>query len=1172
MRLKSIRLSGFKSFADPITVEFPGHFSSIVGPNGCGKSNIIDAVRWVMGESSARTMRSESMADVIFNGAGGRRPLGQASVELIFDNRQGKLGGPYAAYDEISIRRQVDREGESKYYLNGTRCRRRDITDILHGTGLSSRSYAIIEQGVVSRLVEAKPEELRAYLEEAAGTSLYRERRRETENRMKHTRENLNRVEDLRSELENHLRTLKRQAGEAERYGRYQDRERRLKGEIIVLRQRALAEQMQKTQKEVSKADGRVEEALARLRKVDTKNEALRLQHAERNETFNQVQARYYELGGEMARLEESIRSRQVRDEEITAERSAALVRRQAVEKEQSHDRKILADGQARLVTLEPELAAARDAEQQAAEKLRQEEQAQQEFHAQWDSGSAAAAEAQGRLRRLEARAEALAGEDTRLAAQQKELEEEQKNLANMPALPAEDPEEAAARQRRDALEKQVREYDAAVDAGRRRQREASEAQHRCRSALAEHKGQRAALESQLQQAADGLPGAWEQHLSRHRARPLAELLQIESGWELAVEQVLGQRLGALCVQDLEALLSGLPAASLPRGLDFVAAGHSFGAAGAAGAASAELLAARVSGPAGLESLLGQVYAAKDRPAALDRRGQLKAGESVISKDGLWLGPGWARLAGTEEGALRVQQAAEVLDGEITGAEAALQGAEAECAGTEQALAEAEAERERCRQELMEVAVRSAELTVRGDQVRERAARRTSLEQQLAANAARREEIAREVHELQGQQRGEEKQVKETGATQDVLRGQRDAMLSRIDKLRQGRGEKSKAAQGKALEMESLRTRADQVRKGLERLERELARGAKQDEELEKSAASNLSPLAGLQGQLKDALKSRAALEKELGQAREALTAVEEKQRQAGQQRAEIEAEVTERRNELEQCRVRQGALEAEFEGFSSQFQELGLNAEEIQKALAEDAEEDAWQHKLDLLGARIQRLGAVNLAAQEEYQQESERKSKLDEQQAELEKALHMLEEAIQRIDRESRRRFRDTFEQVNQGLGEMFPRLFGGGQASLEMLGQDLLSTGIVMTARPPGKRNVRIEQLSGGEKSLSAIALVFSLFQLNPSPFCMLDEVDAPLDDSNVARFVELIREFSERVQIICVTHNKLTMEAASQLLGVTMGEPGISQLVSVDIDEAGRMVDSGSADKQSAAGAG
>ena len=1166
MRLKSIRLSGFKSFADPITVEFPGRFSSIVGPNGCGKSNIIDAVRWVMGESSARTMRSESMADVIFNGAGGRRPLGQASVELIFDNRQGKLGGPYAAYDEISIRRQVDREGESKYYLNGTRCRRRDITDILHGTGLGSRSYAIIEQGVVSRLVEAKPEELRAYLEEAAGTSLYRERRRETENRMKHTRENLNRVEDLRSELENHLRTLKRQASEAERYGRYQDQEQSLKGEIIALRQRALAEQMQKTRKEVSKADGRVEEVLARLRKVDTKNEALRLQHTERNDTFNQVQARYYELGGEVARLEESISSRQVRDEEITAERSAALARRQAVEEEQRHDRKILADGQARLATLEPELAAARDAEQQAAEGLRQEEQAQQEFHAQWDSGSAAVAEAQGRLRRLEAHAEALAGEDTRLAAQQKELEEEQKNLANMPALPAEDPEEAAARQRRDALETQVRECDVAVDAGRRRQREASEARHRCRSALAERKGQRAALELQLKQAADGLPSTWEQHLSRHKARPLVELLQIESGWELAVEQVLGQRLGALCVQDLEALLSGLPAASLPKGLDFVAAGRSFDAA------SAELLAARVSGPAGLESLLGQVYAAKDRPAALGRRGQLKAGESVISKDGLWLGPGWARLAGTEEGALRVQQAAEVLDGEITGAEAALQGAEAEYAGTEQALAEMEAERERCRQELMEVAVRSAELTVRGDQVRERAARRTSLEQQLAANAARREEIAREVHELQEQQRGEEKQVKETGATQDVLRGQRDAMLSRIDQLRQGRGEKSKAAQEKALEMESLRTRADQVRKGLERLERELAHGAKQDEELEKNAASNLSPLAGLQGQLKDALKSRAALEKELGQAREALTAVEEKQRQAGQQRAEIEAEVTERRNELEQCRVRQGALAAEFEGFSSQFQELGLNAEEIQKALPEDAEEDAWQHKLDLLGARIQRLGAVNLAAQEEYQQESERKSKLDEQQAELEKALNMLEEAIQRIDRESRRRFRDTFDQVNQGLGEMFPRLFGGGQASLEMLGQDLLSTGIVMTARPPGKRNVRIEQLSGGEKSLSAIALVFSLFQLNPSPFCMLDEVDAPLDDSNVARFVELIREFSERVQIICVTHNKLTMEAASQLLGITMGEPGISQLVSVDIDEAGRMVDSGSADKQSAAGAG
>ncbi len=1164
MHLKSVRLSGFKSFVDPVTVDFPGRFSSIVGPNGCGKSNIIDAVRWVMGESSARTIRSESMAAVIFNGAGRRRPLGQASVELVFDNRQGKLGGPYAAYDELSIRRQVDREGESKYFLNGTRCRRRDITDIFHGTGLGPRSYAIIEQGMVSRLVEAKPEDLRGYLEEAAGISLYRERRRETENRMKHTRENLERIEDLQSELGKHLSTLKRQAGEAERYGRYQEQERHLKGEIIALRQQVLAERLKKTQKEVAKANSGVEETMVRKRKLETKSEELRLQNTQCTENFNQVQVRYYELGGEVARLEEALRSRQARDKEIAAERATATGRRSEIEAEQEQERKILAECRERLTQLEPELATAREIEQRAADELRREEQAQWEFQARWDSSGAAEAEAEGRVRRLEARTESLVDEDTRLATQLAELEEEQKSISDMPELPS-DPEAAAAAERRSSLEKQLRECDAVIDSGRSRQRDAGETRQQSRATLEELRGRRAALEPQLKQAAT-LPSEWEERLSRQPMRPLAELLQIESGWELAVEQVLGQRLGALCVEDLDALLSALPAEIPPKGLDFIAGGQP------SGTASADLLAARVSAPAGLESLLCQVYAAEDRATAVAMRPRLKAGESVISREGLWLGVGWARLAGAGEGALQVQKMAEKLDEEIRFAEATAEQAAEEYKRAEKALGEAEAERESCRQELMEVAVRCAGLEARSEQVHERVARRLRIEQQLAANTARRKEIAGEMNALQTEQRGEEKQMKETGATRESLRGQRDAMQSCIDKLRQEQSEKGKVFQEKALETESLRTRADQMQKGLERLERELLHSGKQDEELEKSSASNLAPLAGLEGQLKEGLKSRAILESKLSQAREVLTAVEEKQREAAQQRAVIEKELAGRRDELEQCRVQQGGLEAEFEGFSGQFQELGLKAEEVQKALPEDAEESAWQHKLELLAARIQRLGSVNLAAQEEYQQESERKSKLDEQQEELRKALQMLEGAIQRIDRESRRRFRETFDKVNQGLGEMFPRLFGGGQARLEMIGQDLLSTGIVMTACPPGKRNVHIQQLSGGEKSLSAIALVFSLFQLNPSPFCMLDEVDAPLDDINVARFAELIRDFSEQVQIICVTHNKLAMEAASQLLGVTMGEPGVSQLVSVDIEEAGRMVDSGGADRPGAAAAG
>ena len=1154
MRLKSIRLSGFKSFAAPITVDFPGNFCSIVGPNGCGKSNIIDAVRWVMGESSARTMRSESMAAVIFNGTDKRHPLGQASVELVFDNREGKLGGAYAAYDELSIRREVDREGDSKYFLNGARCRRRDITDVFHGTGLGPRSYAIIEQGMVSRLVEAKPEELRTYLEAAAGISLYRERRRETESRMQRTRENLERVDDLRGELENHLRTLKRQAKEAERYSRLREQEQRIKGELIALQQRTLTGQMQELDTVAAAADGRVEKVMARLREADTQGENLRLEHNTCSEAFHQVQARYYELGSAAARTEEELRSRRARDAELRADLTAAAQRQREMETERVQDCDLLAQGKQRLAVLEEELQAERGAEKEAAAELHRQEQAQSASQAQWDSSSTAVAEAQGRVYHLQTRTEALAGEDARLAAQQAELEEEQQGLSAATQASQEELQAAHMEEHRDAMEARVRECDTAVDAQRDAARRARETLHQSRSAVEDLGGRRTALEVQRERSGGALPDEWREGLSAHQLRPLAGLLEIEEGWELAVEQVLGQRLGALCVEDMDALLVSLPLQPASRGVEFMVAGQFRAPADAA------LLAAKVSGPADIDALLGRVYTAKDRSAALARRPHLETGESVITRDGLWLGAGWVRVAGAQEGVLQMQRAAENLETKLKDAQALAEEAAAGCAAAEQAVHDAEAQRERCQQDLMEAAVQCAQAAARGEQVREQVVQRTRLEHKLTENSTRRQEIAQELSELQAQCQAAAQQVEETTAVREDLRGSRDAMHEHLGALRSSRDEKTQRVQSKALEMESLRTRADQVQKGLERVERELERNRTQHEELEKSAASNLAPVEDLEKKLAGSLQARAQAEAEVTSAREALTEVEEKQREAGLARTAIEEDLAGRRDELEQCRVRQGALKAEFEGLAGQFPELGLEADQVHASLPEEAQESLWQQKQEQLAARIQRLGQVNLAAEEEYQRESERKSALDTQYEELDKALHMLQGAIQRIDRESRSRFRDTFDQVNQGLKIMFPRLFGGGQAQLQMTGEDLLSTGILMTAQPPGKRTGSIQQLSGGEKSLAAIALVFSLFQLNPSPFCMLDEVDAPLDDANTARFAELIREFSAQVQIICVTHNKLTMTAAGQLLGVTMGEAGVSQLVSVDIDEAERMAGS------------
>ena len=385
MRLRKIKLAGFKSFVDPTTLQVSDNLVGIVGPNGCGKSNIIDAVTWVMGESSAKHLRGESLTDVIFNGSGARQPVGQASVELIFDNTDGKLGGPYAGYSEVSIKRQLNRDTISTYYLNGTRCRRKDIQGIFLGTGIGPRSYSIIEQGVISRLIEARPEELRVFLEEAAGISKFRERRRETENRIRHTRENISRLTDIMEELEKQMDHLQRQARAAERFKTLKEEERRLKAELLALEWKELSGAAEEKSVMVRTCENRVEEGLAGLRRVEADIELQRENYTAANEAFNKAQADFYQVGSDISHAEQRINHIRERVETLKSEIDKAGKAEQDLQRQLADDTRELDDATGKFLSLEPRLEAAEAAGAGAYDALRKAEDARQNLQLDWD-------------------------------------------------------------------------------------------------------------------------------------------------------------------------------------------------------------------------------------------------------------------------------------------------------------------------------------------------------------------------------------------------------------------------------------------------------------------------------------------------------------------------------------------------------------------------------------------------------------------------------------------------------------------------------------------------------------------------------------------------------------------------------------------------------------------
>ena len=1162
MRLKSIKLAGFKSFVDPTNAQFPSNLCAVVGPNGCGKSNIIDAVRWVMGESSAKNLRGESMSDVIFNGSGGRKPVGQASIELVFDNSDGRIVGEYASYNEIAIKRKVTRDGTANYYLNGNKCRRRDITDIFLGTGLGPRSYAIIEQGMISRLIESKPDELRVYIEEAAGISKYKERRRDTESRINRTKENLERLTDIRDELGRQLGRLERQAKAAEKYAEYKKQERQLTVELLALRWRDYDQSGQQQKDIIGKLELEHEKLITERSGCDTAIEKLRADFTQTSDAFNEIQANFYKIGGEVARLEQAIEHSQQRAQELDKDLQQTEHNFTEAEQHLNTDKQKATGWEAEQSELEPLLVTAQAAEKSSAELLQTAETAMQQWQQSWDEFTQAAADPRQQaevqqskiqhveqiLRRLDERRSALATEVSRFQDSPAEQE-----------MAAVQTELTAVQASRADVEKKRQEQSATIQSLREKEKQTAADYNRLRSEQQTLKGREASLEA-LQQAAKGDESErkWLADKGLANKPRLADSVVPAKGWELAVETVLGSYLQAIAVDDVVASIDLLD--DFKKGeLLLISKG-----AGAKNTADKGRLLSELVKAEGVDGLLANIYAADNLADALVLQSKLSPVESVVTPEGIWLGDNWLRVARDKDataGFLQRKQELEQIGKQLSQVNQQIEKTEQLRGDNEKHLKELEQARQQLDGQYSEQQNKYTELrsTLSGFEV------------QIEQYKARKQRAETELAEVESQAKSEKDNLAEARKTleqaiekMDVDTQQREQLVQQRDQFRTALDEsRQKAEQDRSqrqqLEMRqrSLTTQLESVREGIQRLQVQVERLGERREQLKAAFNIKEDPSENYKQDLENALASRLAAEEKLAQARSAVETVEFQMREQEKLRGELDQQVQQAQGKLEQQRLSAQEITTLSGTIESQISEKQGDLSQLLESLEEDAAIQDWEENLQAIANRVQRLGPINLAAIDEYKLESERKDYLDQQNAELEEALNTLQNAIQKIDRETRTKFKDTFEFVNTHIQELFPKLFGGGHAYLEMVGDDLLDAGVALMARPPGKKNSSIHLLSGGEKALTAIAMVFSIFKLNPAPFCMLDEVDAPLDDANVGRYAAMLKEMSDQVQFIFISHNKISMEAANQLMGVTMHEPGVSRLVTVDVNQAAEL---------------
>ncbi|MYF68984.1 MAG: chromosome segregation protein SMC, partial [Proteobacteria bacterium] len=1056
----------------------------------------------------------------------------------------------------------VSRDGTSKYFLHNSRCRRKDITHMLLGTGLGSHGYSIIEQGMISRLVEARPEELRAFLEEAAGISKYKERRRETEHRIRRTRENLDRLNDLLEEVGKQIGHLQRQARAAERFKSLKADQRRMEAELLMLRLSALQDNHGSRCTHLDEKRTGLEAALARQRAAEALIEELRLELDECNSRHGDVRSRALEVDSEISRLEQSLehhRRLQQRQKLDLKEIAGQLVQSQALS---DSDRAAIQRVDSLLDELGPGLASARSAHRETLDDLRKAEQVWEASQEQLGRIIETFAEAEHKERIEDERLGHLRANHQRLQEERGQLEEAQSGR-NAERL-QERLEELAAEEK--TLERAIEAAAAALEGMLNqlqslRESEAGTTLRRdeARQQLHEQRGRLASLKALQEAAAEPASrqvGDWLSNSDLLSSARYAEALKVQEGWETAVETVLGDYLQAVCVDEIDEAAPGL--AQLTAG--HVTLWDGSIANDPAGRGPRRMLRHFVMGPA-VDRLLKGVRAAETVTEALAIRKRLRPHESVVTRDGLWVGRQWIRIrrdADPQAGLLARADEIKKLCKSIASSAEQVEALETTLGGIRAELERIEAGLGSAQSDAGEHQQRYADVRSELESGRSR------LEEWLRRNQAGQLRIGEITEELRGLVEREARSLavfesartrrKELADKRVELQVLRDEHRRRLDESRAHEDQARADVQNLSLRIEAEKSTRESAVGALDRVRDQQDHLHRRRGELEAEVQAAVEPMAEERRALEKQLQEKLRVQDQLHAARGAVEDVESRLRDSKFSHAGQERNVEAAREAVEEARLDVREVEVRMDSVSTELSGTGFDSAQILESLPEDASVSSWETGLEKLERRIRLLGSVNLAAIDELEQQAQRKQYLDDQFADLGKALATLENAIRKIDRETRTRFDETFKAANAGLARLFPRLYGGGHAYLELDGDDLLTSGVTIMARPPGKRVSTIHLLSGGEKALTAVALVFSIFELNPAPFCLLDEVDAPLDDANVGRFAEIVSEMSQRVQFVLITHNKTTMESMQQLTGVTMSEPGVSRLVAVDIDEA------------------
>jgi chromosome segregation protein len=1171
MRLSQIKISGFKSFVDQTKILFPENLTGIVGPNGCGKSNVIDAVRWVMGESSARNLRGESMEDVIFSGSASRKPVGQASVELIFDNSDGRVAGEFAKYNEISVKRLATRAGQSKYFLNNSRCRRRDIADIFLGTGLGPRSYSIIEQGMVSRIIDAKPEDLRVYLEEAAGISKYKERRRETETRIRHTRENLDRLNDLREEIEKQLARLKRQSKTAERYKTLKHEQRRFEAELLLLQRNAFNDEIQRQQKKLEHIETGLQQVIAELRKTESQIEQGHQQLTQANDAHNEIQGRFYALGAEISAREQEISHQQSlsqRNEQDLQEVTQAVHESRTI---MQSDEERLKQLETDLNEISPTLDGLSQSYDQAQQALSKAESEMGQWQHRWDEFNQQyhqchqsvqvenkaiehierqILQSDQRLTRLSAEKESL--DMSAFDGQIRELDDriehkEQELTGQQQVLTSQQQEITALRQ---SIEQQSSQLDEQ------------------RTTVQSLRGRLSSLEALqqnvLSESSDELK-QWLQQNNLNESKRLTEILKVKPGYEKAVEVVLSPLLGAYFVGD-----QGLSPTRLSHLDDQAIALINTAPVSSSYSTPDGWTALKDVVDAGFDmsALTAQVYVCEDRQQLEQLQQYLTAEQRLVSRDGLYCGRNWLIQLGEDSehsGLIQREQEIKQIKQELQDITEKAMLLKSQTDGDRERLQREEKQRDERQQQLQSIQRELSDihnqLTQRKSRAEQVQSRFATLEKETSEIASHQNELKNDLQETTIRRNLDLQKINELDIQKSELERQREQLKQQLQQCRETLQSSREQQHQVQMKLQSLQSESSSTRFNLERIQQQSGQYQKRVQELKQAIEQAHEPMQELEKALQQALSKKTDMQKQLSASQDRVSGLDTEQRVHERSRSEHQQRVDDVRAELEQQKMQNREIEVRRVTIEEQLQKTEFEIDELQQGLAEEAGIEQWQNELDDLTRRINNLGPINLAAIDEYKEQSERKDYLDAQNEDLVSALTTLENAIRKIDRETKDRFKETFDHVNSRVQERFPKLFGGGEAHLELTEDDLLTTGVTIMARPPGKRVTSLQLLSGGEKALTAVALIFAIFELNPSPFCMLDEVDAPLDDANVGRFCAMVEEMSQQVQFIFITHNKITMELAMTLNGVTMHEPGVSRLVSVNIDEAAALAEAG-----------